>query len=108
MDKYYHGPTVDDIKNCDFEEWNKKYVVDMISYFIRKAVMAFTVNPRTSISVPTVLFGYNIYTKDLDWLTKELEEAGFKVTIEKEEEINIDDGTTSMVDGTYIISWGDK
>lgn len=106
MGKYYNGPTVDDIKNYNFEEWNKKYIVDMISYFIRKAISSFSIHPRTSISVPISLFGNS--SKDLDWLTKELEEAGFKVTIEKEEEAVIADNTSFIVDGTYIISWRDK
>ena len=104
MTKYYNGPTVDDINNYEIEDWSKKFIVDMISYFIRRAVLEFRIHPRTSISVPTVLFGYD-NIKDLNWLTKELEEAGFKVTIGKEEATNLNDNTTSIVDDIYTISW---
>jgi len=107
MEKYYHGPTVDDIKNYEIEDWSKKFIVDMISYFIRRAVVEYRIKPRTSIAIPTVLFGYE-RVEDLDWLNKELEEAGFKVTIEKEEDTVVFDNIPVILDGVYIISWGDK
>lgn len=103
MGKYYHGPTIDEIKNHNTAECHKKFMADTVAYFIRRSIMEFHIHPRTEISIPISILWCN-RESELDWLTKELEEAGFKVTVEKGEELEFG-GLTTIVDGSYRISW---
>jgi hypothetical protein len=101
MGKYYNGPTADELRSPvgtkEKEELRKK-----ISEYVEKCIKNADAHGHSRFVFNEYIFGCSV--KKLDWLSKELIEAGCKVEIEHKN-IYCLEADTCMPNTAYIVSW---
>ena len=100
MSKYYDGPSADELRSSitvEKEELRKK-IADYVEKRIRNAdahcLKQYIINQSI----------FNCSVENLDWLTKDLAEKGFKIEI-RHEDVYAGEVDTCMPNTAYVISW---
>lgn len=101
MGKYYNGPTADELRSPAITK-EKEDLRKKISEYVEKCIKNADAHGHTHYIFNEGIFGCSV--KKLDWLTKDLEEAGFKVWV-KHENVYVAEADTTMPNTAYIVSW---
>ncbi len=101
MGKYYNGPTADELRSPVLTK-EKEDLRKKISDYVEKCIKNADAHGNTRFVFNEYIFGCHVET--LDWITKDLEEAGFKVEI-KHENVYVAEADTTMPNTAYIVSW---
>lgn len=100
MSKYYNGLSADELRSSitlEKEELRKK-----IAKHVEKKIRYADAHYWKQYIINQSIF--NCSVENLDWLTKDLVEKGFKVEI-RHEEVYVPEADTCMPNTAYVISW---